>query len=198
MTIMSERQPAWANVSRTFPAVDISHGGAGQATTKTADSNAYKREQQSRVQHSEGGVRTGQAGIPDSPLVVAGDLNLTPNCAGAPEDFISQETHWQQRELIDTYCVDCPLLEACREYAIRVDEHGVWGGMTQSERKAEAKRRGIRQVDNIKMGSGLNPWVDDRRGRPRLSEPTPERDPWDKKVRDRDLIRALEGVQHDK
>lgn len=34
-------------------------------------------------------------------------------------------------------CADCPVINECREFALRVpEEHGVWGGTTPEERKA--------------------------------------------------------------
>lgn len=40
-------------------------------------------------------------------------------------------------------CSACPILEECREHAIKHEEYGFWGGMSQDERKAERRRRGI-------------------------------------------------------
>lgn len=37
----------------------------------------------------------------------------------------------------------CPLRDACREYGLRNQVHGVWGGWSEDERKAERKRRRI-------------------------------------------------------
>jgi len=40
-----------------------------------------------------------------------------------------------------TMCGNCPRLEACREWGIdHTDEQGIWGGLNQDERKAEAER----------------------------------------------------------
>ena len=39
-------------------------------------------------------------------------------------------------------CRRCPVRTACLEWAIRTGERsGVWGGMTEEERRAEVKRR---------------------------------------------------------
>ncbi len=33
-------------------------------------------------------------------------------------------------------CAECPVLEECREWVLAVDEpHGIWGGLTESERR---------------------------------------------------------------
>jgi hypothetical protein len=37
----------------------------------------------------------------------------------------------------------CPFRAPCREYGIRNAVHGIWGGLSENDRKAERKRRGI-------------------------------------------------------
>lgn len=39
------------------------------------------------------------------------------------------------------YCGQCPIVEACREYAIAHEEYGLWGGLSPVQRKAERKAR---------------------------------------------------------
>jgi WhiB family redox-sensing transcriptional regulator len=37
-------------------------------------------------------------------------------------------------------CARCPVLDQCREHALRAREpYGVWGGMTEHERKVELR-----------------------------------------------------------
>lgn len=44
-------------------------------------------------------------------------------------------------------CHDCPVLRQCRNYALTVHEpYGVWGGMTQSERRTILHGRRARKV----------------------------------------------------
>jgi len=39
-------------------------------------------------------------------------------------------------------CASCPVCSACREYAVRIREpHGIWGGLTEIERKQIIERR---------------------------------------------------------
>lgn len=39
-------------------------------------------------------------------------------------------------------CADCPVIEACRDWARRVEEpYGVWGGESEDERRALLARR---------------------------------------------------------
>lgn len=37
-------------------------------------------------------------------------------------------------------CAACPVLDACREFALHNQVHGIWGGMTEAER--DRARRG--------------------------------------------------------
>jgi WhiB family redox-sensing transcriptional regulator len=38
-------------------------------------------------------------------------------------------------------CTRCPVVESCRDYAMRAREaHGVWGGLTEDEREAIFRR----------------------------------------------------------
>ena len=39
-------------------------------------------------------------------------------------------------------CRTCPVMEQCREHAlVNNEKHGIWGGMSERERRAERKRR---------------------------------------------------------
>lgn len=40
-------------------------------------------------------------------------------------------------------CVRCPVKRECAEYALRIKEaHGVWGGLTEQDRRRILRRRG--------------------------------------------------------
>ena len=44
-------------------------------------------------------------------------------------------------------CATCPVIEQCREYSLRAQEpYGIWGGMTEEERREEVQRRRIRRA----------------------------------------------------
>lgn len=46
-----------------------------------------------------------------------------------------------QTEEAKTVCRRCPVLDTCREWALRVGEdNGVWGGMAEDERRALRRR----------------------------------------------------------
>jgi WhiB family redox-sensing transcriptional regulator len=50
-------------------------------------------------------------------------------------------------------CVTCPVLDACREYALGHDiRYGVWGAMSEPERKGERKRRQRRELAAERRG----------------------------------------------
>ena len=52
-------------------------------------------------------------------------------------------------------CATCPVIEQCREYALRAQEpYGIWGGMTEEERREEIQRRRIRRVYVISNSLG--------------------------------------------
>lgn len=40
-------------------------------------------------------------------------------------------------------CETCAVQVDCREYALRFELHGIWGGLTESQRHSIRKRRGI-------------------------------------------------------
>ncbi|WP_072950941.1 WhiB family transcriptional regulator [Rhodococcus koreensis] len=43
-------------------------------------------------------------------------------------------------------CHNCPVLAACRDHALATGEpYGTWGGMTETERRRHARRRGERR-----------------------------------------------------
>lgn len=42
-------------------------------------------------------------------------------------------TEAKQRALAT--CAKCPVIDECHEYACRIDARGIWGGMTEKERR---------------------------------------------------------------
>jgi WhiB family redox-sensing transcriptional regulator len=58
----------------------------------------------------------------------------------APDAFFSPEAERGMRrqrreEAAKALCTRCPVLDACREHALTVQEpYGVWGGLSESER----------------------------------------------------------------
>lgn len=65
-------------------------------------------------------------------------------CAQAdPDLFFGDEAAGWQAHLAKKICADCPVLEKCLDYALKLGEvhFGIWGGMTAQERRAERRRR---------------------------------------------------------
>jgi WhiB family redox-sensing transcriptional regulator len=61
-----------------------------------------------------------------------------------PEGERGPSRRWRDQRAI-AICEACPVIQECREHALRVREpYGVWGGMTEEEREqyyaAEARR----------------------------------------------------------
>ena len=46
-------------------------------------------------------------------------------------------------ETAKAYCYQCPVINTCREWAIKNEEAGVWGGTSEADRRA-ARRGGQR------------------------------------------------------
>lgn len=49
-------------------------------------------------------------------------------------------------------CESCVVQVPCREYALIYEPYGIWGGMTEEERRDERRRRGI---ELVLISSGL-------------------------------------------
>lgn len=71
-------------------------------------------------------------------------------CASVNPDMFF-DSHYRMVYLAKKICEQCPLIEACAEYAINnpaMAEYGVWGGMSERERadlrrKKPQSRKGI-------------------------------------------------------
>ncbi|MBF4479968.1 WhiB family transcriptional regulator [Rhodococcus rhodochrous] len=47
-------------------------------------------------------------------------------------------------------CRSCPVIDACREHAVRTGEtHGVWGGMNYSERRAFERAMKLGRLQSV-------------------------------------------------
>lgn len=89
------------------------------------------------------------------------DLNIPmfirdeqPPCAEVdPELFFPQEVEISPTKIVSVYadasaakkiCYSCPLMSSCLEYALRGQEVGIWGGMTERQRDQLRKRNRLR------------------------------------------------------
>lgn len=54
-------------------------------------------------------------------------------------------------EVVQT-CASCPVVDACRNYALQYEPYGYWGGMTENQREAERRNRSMK-ITHIKQES---------------------------------------------
>lgn len=64
------------------------------------------------------------------------------------DDTIWSSTKPVQHAYLRRMCLSCPVVQECREWGIKRERYGFWGGMTATERESERIMRGIR-VDEI-------------------------------------------------
>lgn len=88
----------------------------------------------------------------DSPQSKAGremaDFDTTLSaCREYPTDWWyplkGREAHAASRDAI-RICFRCSVRNECLRYALEHETHGIWGGMRESEREIERRRRGVR------------------------------------------------------
>ncbi|MFE2879618.1 WhiB family transcriptional regulator [Streptomyces roseus] len=83
--------------------------------------------------------------VSNSSRPVAPVAKPRPACAGAdPELFFAHALSTLQIARAKTICAACPLMASCLDGALeRGEEYGVWGGLTEDERRS-LKRRAAR------------------------------------------------------
>lgn len=83
---------------------------------------------------------------PTSPR--GGDWRAHAACAGDDDpDAMFPDTNSVAVVYALAYCRACPVLIQCREYALdkRIPD-GIWGGLTEAERRAILRKRGINRM----------------------------------------------------
>jgi len=71
--------------------------------------------------------------------LLAASASYTP-CRSGGEEWFADDPKLQRRAA--QLCTGCPLLEACRNYALAAYEpNGVWGGLTPADRKRLRRER---------------------------------------------------------
>lgn len=78
---------------------------------------------------------------PDDQYACAGDEAYTKGLSS--RDGITQAHVQYMRDK----CGRCPVLEACREYGIAHESFGMWGGLTEADRKVIRRERGQVMVE---------------------------------------------------
>jgi WhiB family transcriptional regulator, redox-sensing transcriptional regulator len=62
-------------------------------------------------------------------------------CRNAPAEIFFP-TRGESLDPARAICAHCPVIAECRDYAIEISElHGVWGGLSENERRRERKAR---------------------------------------------------------
>jgi len=76
-----------------------------------------------------------------------------------PEIFYPTPTQASTRALVNLIkatCQSCPTFEACREWGLHHEEHGVWGGMLPNHRDMMRRTMGIQlQPPTLSMNEGV-------------------------------------------
>lgn len=62
-------------------------------------------------------------------------------CRSNPDAFFTDNP--AAAVVVARHCDGCPIRRSCREWGIRHELYGIWGGATAAERKAIRRRRGI-------------------------------------------------------
>ena len=66
------------------------------------------------------------------------------SCAGAADPdwwFPERGEHRAAGQLAIMICQECPVRAQCLEYALQGREYGIWGGLTEEQRKTPLARR---------------------------------------------------------
>jgi WhiB family redox-sensing transcriptional regulator len=67
------------------------------------------------------------------------------NCKGQFTDMFYETFPTKlERQVRKSLCGTCEVFQECREYAIRHEEFGYWGGLGERERRHIRSQRGIR------------------------------------------------------
>ncbi len=76
-------------------------------------------------------------------------------CRGLTEVFFPDNATTAEVQEAKRICRTCPYVEPCKEYGLRYGgKDGVWGGLSDRERRAERRRRrGLPPVEPIPAGS---------------------------------------------
>jgi WhiB family redox-sensing transcriptional regulator len=83
----------------------------------------------------------GEPGCYTHPMAVRLDWKLKAACRNLDTSMFFPDTEADADAAKDV-CAQCPVREACLEYALATRQHdGVWGGLTESERRRVRRRR---------------------------------------------------------
>lgn len=70
-------------------------------------------------------------------------------------DNMSARGRAEQRAAVSV-CENCPVIGECRDYALKYERFGIWGGMTEIQRTKERKRLNIEtELDRFNLHTFL-------------------------------------------
>ena len=89
--------------------------------------------------------------VQDLDLDLDDSWQLRAACRGAESHLFFAPSHFERKEEKDhregrakEICAGCAVILPCRDYALAIREpHGIWGGLTEIERKAILVRQGL-------------------------------------------------------
>lgn len=88
---------------------------------------------------------------PTQRTALLGKLRVHGACSSRDVDpnlfFAKRANHRETLPLAKAVCRDCPLVDECAEYAIPHERYGVWGGLSEEDRRKMRRRLGIRLND---------------------------------------------------
>jgi WhiB family redox-sensing transcriptional regulator len=82
----------------------------------------------------------------DDPLCAQTDPELFfPQPVAGSEDILKVKRHvYLSERQAKQICKECPLVKDCLAYALKYDEHGIWGGTTEHEREKIRRSLGVK------------------------------------------------------
>jgi WhiB family redox-sensing transcriptional regulator len=77
--------------------------------------------------------------------------HLMAACRGAESQLFFAPNHFERKEdkelreaRAKEICATCGVIQQCRDFALAIREpHGIWGGLTETERRAILVRQGV-------------------------------------------------------
>jgi len=83
------------------------------------------------------------------------DSDVAPLCVESdpdaffPKDYYddpekSPSNSYENESFVKLICEECPLKIECLQFAIKTQQHGIWGGTTERDRLAIRRGRGIK------------------------------------------------------
>ncbi len=75
---------------------------------------------------------------------------LDPDLFFSPDSFESKQEKDEREIEAKAVCARCTVRDECLDYALKAGErYGIWGGLTEQERRAHVRRRGNRSAQRV-------------------------------------------------